>query len=180
MSDDVGVTTEERARKLERKKRKKAKQKARKRERDLLAKLRAARVPVLKPREPTPYDGAVDAQAFHKFVQEMTDYVDGYQLEASRQAATVAHFLTGNAYRFYANTVALSPRTWSLRDVFTELFNYCFPADFRQQMKKKLRKAHQGDKTVKEYILVGAKSVRTPNISARHAMICMACIFHKG
>ncbi|TFK78310.1 hypothetical protein K466DRAFT_448070, partial [Polyporus arcularius HHB13444] len=107
---------------------------------------------VLKPREPTQYDGSPDAQAFHKFVQEMTDYVDGYQLDSSRHAATVGHFLTGNAYKFYANTVAFSPKTWSLRDVFVELFNYCFPVDFRQQTKKQLRKARQGDRSVKDYV----------------------------
>ncbi|KZT00489.1 uncharacterized protein LAESUDRAFT_718098 [Laetiporus sulphureus 93-53] len=38
------------------------------------AKKRKSRVPVLKPREPSSYDGKSDVQEFHKFMREMTEY----------------------------------------------------------------------------------------------------------
>ncbi|KAH9851430.1 hypothetical protein C2E23DRAFT_860614 [Lenzites betulinus] len=44
------------------------------------------RVPVLKPRDPDMYDGSPDAQMFHKFVQDVTEYIDGYQVPPERQA----------------------------------------------------------------------------------------------
>ncbi|KZT03407.1 uncharacterized protein LAESUDRAFT_716226 [Laetiporus sulphureus 93-53] len=40
------------------------------------AKKKNSRVPVLKPREPSTYDGKFDVQEFHKFMREMTEYID--------------------------------------------------------------------------------------------------------
>ncbi|KAI0370440.1 hypothetical protein BV20DRAFT_1052471 [Pilatotrama ljubarskyi] len=46
-----------------------------------LQKANTSKAPVLKPREPTPYGGVADVRTFHKFVQDITAYLDGYQLE---------------------------------------------------------------------------------------------------
>ncbi|KAM5537843.1 hypothetical protein V8D89_008485 [Ganoderma adspersum] len=73
------------------------------------------RVPVLKPREPKTFDGTPDAQTFHKFAREAEDYVEGYQLPPERQASAISYFLSGKAYECYANTVAPSPQSFSLR-----------------------------------------------------------------
>ncbi|KAL7284496.1 hypothetical protein ACG7TL_001787 [Trametes sanguinea] len=110
------------------------------------------RPPTLKPREPKPYNGAAEVQVFHRFVQEMTAYIDGYQLPASRHAITISWFLTGKAYEFYLNTVSDRPRDWTLRGILIELFNYCFPIDFRQRMREKLARASQGNRSVREYV----------------------------
>ena len=34
---------------------------------------------------------------------------------------------------------------------YEELFNYCFPVDYRMQLRKNLARCHQNDKTVAEY-----------------------------
>ncbi|PCH39191.1 hypothetical protein WOLCODRAFT_158730 [Wolfiporia cocos MD-104 SS10] len=101
------------------------------------------KVPVLKPQEPTSYDGSVDVQAFHKFMREMSEYIRGYKLKVSRHASTISHFLTGTAYEFFVNTVSKNARRWDMKAVFIELFNYCFPVDFRMRMREKLRKSYQ-------------------------------------
>lgn len=41
---------------------------------------RTKRVPIMKPPEPEKYNGAPDAPAFHKFMTEMGDYIEGYGL----------------------------------------------------------------------------------------------------
>ncbi|KIK11320.1 hypothetical protein PISMIDRAFT_72047, partial [Pisolithus microcarpus 441] len=41
---------------------------------------------------------------------------------------------------------------WRLSDFFTELFNYCFPIDFRLRQREKLQSCYQNSKTVKEYL----------------------------
>ncbi|KAI0922311.1 hypothetical protein AcV7_005875 [Taiwanofungus camphoratus] len=110
------------------------------------------KVPLLKPREPTPYDGSVDVQVFHKFMREMAEYLDGYRVKASRQATTVSHFLTGTAYEFFVTSVSAEPAAWDLQKLFIELFNYCFPVDFRMKMRERLRRCYQREKTVREYI----------------------------
>ncbi|OBZ62662.1 Retrovirus-related Pol polyprotein from transposon 17.6 [Grifola frondosa] len=111
-----------------------------------------SKVPVLKPREPKASSGAVDVQAFHKFIQEATAYVDGYRIKPELQASSISYFLNGKAYEFYINTVSENPRTWTLCKMFIELFNYCFPVNFRQRMQEKLDAAHQGKRTVREFV----------------------------
>ncbi|KAI0328362.1 hypothetical protein GY45DRAFT_1355158 [Cubamyces sp. BRFM 1775] len=99
--------------------------------------------PVLKPERPEPYDGQPDAQVFHKFMRQMTEYIAGYQLARDMHASTVSNFLTGNAYRFFVTTVSNNPHKWRLRELFIELFNYCFPVDYRLQMHDRLRKLRE-------------------------------------
>ncbi|KAI0670043.1 hypothetical protein C8Q78DRAFT_1192430, partial [Trametes maxima] len=148
-SDDQGSSREDAARRKKRKYRRKL----RERERDDRARAASVpRVPVLKPREPKPYNGTADVRTFHKFVQEMTAYIDGYQLPPARHAVTVSYFLTGRAYDCYTVTISASPREWTLRDILVEVFNYCFPVDFRQTMRLRLGSAKQGARSVREYV----------------------------
>ena len=37
------------------------------------------------------------------------------------------------------------------KDFFVELFNYCFPSDYRSELREKLRKCFQNNKNVSEY-----------------------------
>ncbi|EMD40321.1 hypothetical protein CERSUDRAFT_91037 [Gelatoporia subvermispora B] len=110
------------------------------------------KTPALKPKDPDSYSGTPDIQSFHKFLQQCTDYVDGCGLEPSRHASSLSAFMTGRAYEFYMVTVSQNPRTWNLERLFVELFNYCFPLDFRMRMREKLRKAYQKDKSVRKYV----------------------------
>jgi len=104
--------------------------------------------PQLKPREPEVYDGRTDINLFHRFIQQSTDYIDGYALPQWRQVSTLSYFLKDKAYEFYVNTVSRNPRSWTLRRFFIELFNYCFPIDFRSRMREKLDRFRQGDRPV--------------------------------
>jgi hypothetical protein len=45
------------------------------------------------------------------------------------------------------------PHNWTLYKFFTQLFNYCFPIDYRQQMRLNLEKSYQrSNQTVTEYV----------------------------
>ncbi|EMD40986.1 hypothetical protein CERSUDRAFT_91737 [Gelatoporia subvermispora B] len=108
--------------------------------------------PRLKPRDPDAYDGRTDVTVFQRFMQQCTDYVDGYGLEERRQIASLSYFLTDKAYEFYVNTVSRNSRSWTLRKFFVGLFNYCFPIDFRTRTREKLDRFKQSDRTVREYV----------------------------
>ncbi|KIN94591.1 hypothetical protein M404DRAFT_72741, partial [Pisolithus tinctorius Marx 270] len=56
------------------------------------------------------------------------------------------------AYEFYVCEVSGDPYKWRLSDFFTELFNYCFPIDFRMRQQGKLQLCYQNSKTVKNYL----------------------------
>ncbi|KAG6875801.1 hypothetical protein C0993_007390, partial [Termitomyces sp. T159_Od127] len=123
---------------------------------------------IIKPTPPEKYDGRVDIRAFHKFLTHGTAYVKYGYVEKRRQVMVLSEFLTGKAYTFYTRCVSLDPERWSLRKFFVELFNYCFPIDFRNQQREKLNSFYQGQKSVREYVadldklftIVGADSAR--------------------
>ncbi|KIO05447.1 hypothetical protein M404DRAFT_68327, partial [Pisolithus tinctorius Marx 270] len=56
------------------------------------------------------------------------------------------------AHEFYVREVSGDPYKWRLSDFFTELFNYCFPIDFRMRQREKLQSCYQNSKTVKNYL----------------------------
>lgn len=98
----------------------------------------------IKPTPPEKYDGRVDVRAFHQFLTHGTAYVKYGYVERERQVIVLSEFLTGKAYTFYTQRVAFEPEKWSTRKFFVELFNYCFPIDFRSQQRDKLNSLSQG------------------------------------
>ena len=65
----------------------------------------------------------------------------------------LAHYLEGKAYDFFMQKVATDPENWDLHTFFMELFNYCFPIDYQQQMRMKMENIYQGhNQSVSEYI----------------------------
>ena len=98
----------------------------------------------IKPIPPKDYDGAADARAYHRFVMEGEAYIRDGKVSRDRHIRILAHYLDGKAYNFYMQKVASDdPNNWNLHKFFTELFNYCFPTDYRQKMRIKLEDFHQ-------------------------------------
>ena len=134
----------ERSRKKNRKKRSK---KHRRRRRSSSRKSRSA----LKVFKPKHYNGDADARAYHRFVKESMAYVEDNRIKAKRRAFALSYFLDGKAYDFYIQKVSRDEENWTLDEFYTELFNFCFPLNYRMQMRKKLDRAYQNEKSVSEY-----------------------------
>jgi hypothetical protein len=81
-------------------------------------------------------------------------YLRDGKVHRERQIRILAHYLDGKAYSFYMQKVASDdPNNWNLHQFFTELFNYCFPVDYRQQMRLKLENFYQKqNQTVSDYV----------------------------
>ena len=60
--------------------------------------------------------------------------------------------MTGKAHEFYIRKVSSDPYRWNLHDFFLELFNSCFPVDFRSKQRRKLAECSQRGRTVREYV----------------------------
>ena len=108
----------------------------------------------IKPIPPKDYDGAADTRAYHRFVMEGEAYLRDGKVQRERQIRILAHYLDGKAYHFYMQKVASDdPNNWNLHKFFTELFNFCFPVDYRQQMRVKLENFNQKKgQTVSEFV----------------------------
>ena len=99
---------------------------------------------IIKPIPPKDYDGAQNPKAYHRFVMEGEAYLRDGKVSKERHIHILAHYLDGKAYSFYMQKVASDkPENWDLYKFFTELFNYCFPTDYRQKMRLKLEDLHQ-------------------------------------
>ena len=89
----------------------------------------------IKPIPPKEYNGSVDMRAYYRFVREGEAYLRDGKVRDERQIRILAHYLDGKAYDFYMQKVAPDdPKNWSLHKFFTELYNYCFPIDYKQRI----------------------------------------------
>ena len=98
------------------------------------------------------YDGAANSRAFHRFVTEDTAFVEAGGVRTKEQVFILSHYLSGKAHEFYVHEVSSNPYKWRLRDFFLELFNSCFPIDFRTKQREKLKRAYQNKRSVRDYI----------------------------
>ncbi|KZT17982.1 hypothetical protein NEOLEDRAFT_1050895, partial [Neolentinus lepideus HHB14362 ss-1] len=89
---------------------------------------------------------------FNKFMTEALTYIEDGHLPKRKHVQYISHHLEGKAYDFYNNTVSSNPRRWKTTKFFTGLFDYCFPVDFRDNLRMKIRRCHQDNRTVKEYV----------------------------
>ncbi|KIM51718.1 hypothetical protein SCLCIDRAFT_1166396 [Scleroderma citrinum Foug A] len=106
----------------------------------------------LKPILPMEYNRSINSKAFHCFITEGTAYVKDREVPSKKQAFILSHYLTGKAHEFYVHEVSGDLYRWRLSTFFHELFNYCFPVDYRIKLRKKLHLCYQGNKTVQDYL----------------------------
>ncbi|KAJ3514734.1 hypothetical protein NLJ89_g2201 [Agrocybe chaxingu] len=104
---------------------------------------------VFKPKE---YDGSPDARAYVCFVREGEAYVKDGKIRKKRRAFALSYFMSGPAYEFYIQKVSINEEEWTLNEFFTQLFDYCFPLTFRMEMRRKLQRCYQNDRTVTAYV----------------------------
>ena len=101
---------------------------------------------LIKPIAPKEYDGQADACSYHRFIRESEAYLWDGKVKGRRQIFLLSYYLTGKAYDFYTQKVASNEGYWTLRQFYDELFNYCFPVDYRTQLQKNLARCHQNEK----------------------------------
>ena len=105
----------------------------------------------IKPIPPKEYDGTADVRSYHRFVRESDAYLRDGKVRSRRKVFLLSYYLTGKAYDFYTQKVAIDEERWTVPQFYKELFNYCFPVDYRMQLRKTLARCHQNDKSVAEY-----------------------------
>ena len=105
----------------------------------------------IKPIPPKEYDGAADVRAYHRFVRESDAYLRDGKVRGRRKVFLLSYYLTGKAYDFYTQKVAIDEERWAVPQFYKALFDYCFPVDYRMQLRKTLARCHQNDKSVAEY-----------------------------
>ncbi|KAJ6521849.1 hypothetical protein B0H19DRAFT_1203452, partial [Mycena capillaripes] len=70
----------------------------------------------------------------------------------AEQVYFVSYYLDGKALDFYNQVVVPDEDAWTLKRFFTELFNFCFPVDYRNKQRKRLDRCFQGSKEVAAHV----------------------------
>ncbi|TFK45295.1 hypothetical protein OE88DRAFT_1609343, partial [Heliocybe sulcata] len=98
------------------------------------------------------YDGAADMHLFGRFMEESMAYIRDGNLPRERRWQYVSHYMKGKAFDYYTRSVAPRAPSYGVNEFFTGLFDHCFPINYRQSLRKKLRYFNQGEMSVKEYV----------------------------
>ncbi|KAG5634250.1 hypothetical protein H0H81_002698 [Sphagnurus paluster] len=99
--------------------------------------------------KPVKYNGQAVLTDYHRFIREATFYAK--KIPKEDRIIVLSHYLDGKAYEFYNLKVASKENKWSLKDFFAGIFDYCFPVNYRMQMRQKLHHCHQNGRTVEQY-----------------------------
>ncbi|EJD47323.1 hypothetical protein AURDEDRAFT_163533 [Auricularia subglabra TFB-10046 SS5] len=97
------------------------------------------------------YNGADDYDAFEAFIGKWDSYARSHGLKGTDAIDVIQHALKGKASIWYNKHVSLQLDGWSTKRVYQELYEYCFPASFREDLREKLMSATQRGRPVKDY-----------------------------
>jgi len=100
---------------------------------------------------PDKYSSEADPLKFYRFVTQCERLCREAWIPKQDQVAKCADSLTGKAFKFYTTVVSMELKKWKLDKFFVELFNYCFPPDFRLRQRSKLNDFEQKHLHVSEY-----------------------------
>ncbi|KAJ8488543.1 hypothetical protein ONZ45_g13914 [Pleurotus djamor] len=101
--------------------------------------------------KPKVWDGSPKLEVFNRWMREGLDYLEDLGTEPYAEVRTLARFTEGKAQAFYQSVVADDIDNWDLERYLREVFNACFPPDFRQKQRRRLETCYQNDMSVKEF-----------------------------
>ncbi|EUC67730.1 retrotransposon gag protein, partial [Rhizoctonia solani AG-3 Rhs1AP] len=106
-----------------------------------------------KAKQPTAYSGTANFDVFEQWVFEVDLWTHDTGFKGLEAVRHVSGFLSGKAASWYMNEVATNlkayKRMWKL---YQELFEHCFPFNYKQTLRERFQKAVQGNRSVKDYM----------------------------
>ncbi|KAI0702529.1 hypothetical protein BC835DRAFT_1303441 [Cytidiella melzeri] len=106
----------------------------------------------VKLKNPVPWDGRSDLDAFDEFTYEYDTWVELNALPERLALKVIVNFLNGKAQKFFMTHVATRQHEWTVPLLYEALFDYCFPEDFKLRLHERLMKSTQGIHTVRDFL----------------------------
>ncbi|GJE97660.1 polyprotein [Phanerochaete sordida] len=104
-----------------------------------------------KPDPPFVYNGEPKYETYEKWVVEVKDWLRLSYIRRKHRVARLKKYLSGPAFQFYMQSVAAQPYKWRLKDFLADLFDHCFPSDFRSQQRTRFEAWTQRGGSVRTY-----------------------------
>ncbi|KIJ32574.1 hypothetical protein M422DRAFT_265592 [Sphaerobolus stellatus SS14] len=128
-------------------------------------KTRVSKATSAKITSPRTYDGSANYEEFDRWTYEVNNWMDITKFPKSLRVRHIGSFMTGKASKFYYTHVALNPKKYTVDSLGRELFNYCFPPRFRQNMHDNSKKLYRGGEISKIRIrYLESLAARVPDI----------------
>ncbi|KAF8574580.1 hypothetical protein K439DRAFT_1372047, partial [Ramaria rubella] len=70
---------------------------------------------------------------FQKWMYECVDYLEFSHIRSTEQVKRLKKHVKEHAYTFFKLEIMTAGQQWELKKFFEELFNYCFPPNFRSE-----------------------------------------------
>ena len=96
-----------------------------------------------RPPVPPKYDGRAHFKTFTNWSITLADHIEDCHIPKENQVRQAKHYLTGKALDFYMKRVQRNEREWNLKTFLSELFDNCFPPDFRISYRRRLNESKQ-------------------------------------
>ncbi|KZV80562.1 hypothetical protein EXIGLDRAFT_780818 [Exidia glandulosa HHB12029] len=119
-------------------------------------------------KQPRVYDGRADLDVFDQWCYEVDTWKRLNGIKTKWIIPLLSSFLSDKASRWYMHNVVLSEENWTMRRFYDELFDHCFPSDFKLLLRKRFARATQGNRDVREYARdLKVMSRRFPDVNER-------------
>ncbi|KAJ7881881.1 hypothetical protein B0H13DRAFT_1574535, partial [Mycena leptocephala] len=115
------------------------------------------------------YDGTANFDKFEQWTYEVDTWIDFNSIPSSWAVRLIAAFVSGPASEYFMDFVATEHGSFKMKQIYSGLFEYCFPVETRRNMRRDLLTARQGDdEKVRNFIRrVTRLSKRLGDVSGR-------------
>ncbi|KAF9785380.1 hypothetical protein BJ322DRAFT_1020915 [Thelephora terrestris] len=168
-SDSTSSTSSQNGDGAAKKKKKKKKKSANKKRRPLLRREREEKMlKRVKIDAPSQYNGKADLDVFDRWAFEVKTWKRLNRLSDEIAITMLNKYVTDKAGVFYMKYVAEKAKMWTMTAIFEGLFDYCFPKDFKSNLRRKLMAATQGKSRITEFIRdIELMADRFPDVNSR-------------
>ncbi|GAB1525782.1 hypothetical protein RhiTH_008948 [Rhizoctonia solani] len=104
-----------------------------------------------KAQTPKAYKGKVDIDKYNMFIFNYKLYLSDTKLSNRKAVLTVSQFLEDKAATWYMMNVAPDPEAYTMETIYVGLYKYCFPPNFKEEVRRQYNQKRQGDLSVQDY-----------------------------
>ncbi|KAF7343047.1 DNA/RNA polymerase [Mycena venus] len=107
----------------------------------------------VKIKAPFVYDGSADFDKFEQWTYEVDTWIDFNSIPTRWAVRLIAAFVSGPASEYFMDFVATDHGSFKMKQIYSGLFEYCFPVEIRRNMRRDLLSARQHtDEKVRNFI----------------------------
>ncbi|KAJ7725704.1 hypothetical protein B0H16DRAFT_1895036 [Mycena metata] len=90
---------------------------------------------------------------FEQWTYEVDTWLEFNSIPSSWAVRLISAFVSGPASEYFMDFVATDHGSFKMKQIYSGLFEYCFPVDIRRKMRRDLLAARQGgDETIRNFI----------------------------